>query len=45
MVALPATAYYLSWIRREARASTREIVLAIALGTLIAALAIGFLFL
>ncbi|MEV4251258.1 HXXEE domain-containing protein [Streptosporangium canum] len=45
VVSIPATAYFLSWIRREARASTREIALAIALGTVIAALAIGFLFL
>ncbi|WP_329081236.1 MULTISPECIES: HXXEE domain-containing protein [unclassified Streptosporangium] len=45
VVSIPATAFYLSWIRRQARASTREITLAIAVGTLIAALAIGFLFL
>ncbi|MFI0448865.1 HXXEE domain-containing protein [Actinomadura sp. 6N118] len=45
VVSLPATALYLSWICREARATTREIGLALALGTLIAALAIGFLFL
>ncbi|MEU7901067.1 HXXEE domain-containing protein [Nonomuraea sp. NPDC049152] len=45
VISIPATAYYLAWIRREDRASSREIGLAIALGTLIAALAIGFLFL
>jgi len=45
VVSLPATAVYLSWIRREIRATPGEIGLALALGTLIAALAIGFLFL
>ncbi|GAA3832630.1 hypothetical protein GCM10022226_62390 [Sphaerisporangium flaviroseum] len=45
VVCVPATVYYLAWIRREDRASSREIVLALALGTVIAALAIGFLFL
>ncbi|MEV4182907.1 HXXEE domain-containing protein [Streptosporangium canum] len=45
VVSLPATAYYLAWIRREDRAGSGETVLAIALGTVIAALAIGFLFL
>ncbi|MEV0234178.1 HXXEE domain-containing protein [Nonomuraea sp. NPDC050786] len=45
VVSLPATVYYLAWIRREDRASSREIALAIALGTVIAALAISFLFL
>ncbi|MGN9837106.1 HXXEE domain-containing protein [Nonomuraea sp. H19] len=45
VVAIPATACYLAWIRREERATGREIALAIVLGTLIAAAAIGFLFL
>lgn len=44
-VSIPATACYLAWIRREERARTREIMLAVVLGTLIAAAAIGFLFL
>jgi hypothetical protein len=44
-VSLPATAYYLTWLRRHNRASIRQIALAIPLGTLIAAAAIGFLFL
>ncbi len=45
VVSLPATAVYLAWIRREGRADTREIALALLLGTLIAAAAVGFLFL
>ncbi|TMR94774.1 HXXEE domain-containing protein [Nonomuraea basaltis] len=45
VVSIPATAYYLAWIRREGRATGREIALAIGIGTIIAALAIGFLFL
>ncbi|MET9068686.1 hypothetical protein ACWDR1_26875 [Streptosporangium sandarakinum] len=45
MVSIPATVYHLAWIRREDRAGAKEIALAIALGTVIAALAIGFLFL
>lgn len=45
MVSLPATAYYLARLRREDRARSREIGVAVALGTVIAALALGFLFL
>ncbi|MEU1392745.1 MULTISPECIES: HXXEE domain-containing protein [unclassified Nonomuraea] len=45
VVALPATAWYLAWIRREDRASGREIAVALVVGTLVAAAAIGFLFL
>ncbi|RBQ15822.1 hypothetical protein DP939_32925 [Spongiactinospora rosea] len=45
VVSIPATACYLAWVRRERRATGREIALAIAVGTLIAAAAIGFLFL
>jgi len=45
VISIPATAYYLAWIRREDRASSRQIGLAIGLGTVIAGLAIGFLFL
>ncbi|MGW4498982.1 HXXEE domain-containing protein [Micromonospora sp. NPDC004336] len=44
-VSLPATAYYLTWLWRHRRATGRQIALAIPLGTLIAAAAIGFLFL
>ncbi|MEU4573142.1 hypothetical protein [Nonomuraea sp. NPDC023979] len=42
---LAVTAVYLAWIRCEGRADTREIALALLLGTLIAAAAVGFLFL
>ena len=45
VVSLPATAFYLRWVRREGRVSTREFGLALGIGTVIAALAIGFLFL
>ena len=44
-VSLPATVYYLTWLRRHHRLSPRQLVSAITLGTLIAAAAIGFLFL
>ncbi|MEV1005441.1 HXXEE domain-containing protein [Nonomuraea sp. NPDC050202] len=44
-VSLPATAYYLTWLRRHHHASTRQIAGALIAGTLIAAAAIGFLFL
>ncbi|MFF3668971.1 HXXEE domain-containing protein [Microtetraspora malaysiensis] len=44
-VSLPATAYYLAWLRRHNHLGARQVALAIALGTLIAAGAIGFLFL
>ncbi|MFI6633381.1 hypothetical protein ACIBI7_31270 [Nonomuraea fuscirosea] len=43
MLSLPATAYYLARLRREERACSREIGVAVALGTVIAALALGFL--
>jgi hypothetical protein len=45
VVSIPATAYYFWWIRREGRASAKELILAIVLGTVIGALAISFLFL
>jgi hypothetical protein len=44
-VSLPATAYYLIWLRRHHRLSTRQFTAALSLGTLIAAAAISFLFL
>ena len=44
-VSIPATVLYFAWIRRENRATTRETVVAVGVGTLIAAAAIGFLFL
>ncbi|SFQ66971.1 Protein of unknown function with HXXEE motif-containing protein [Amycolatopsis arida] len=45
VVSIPATVYFFLWVRRQARATTTEITLAITIGTVIAALAIGFLFL
>ncbi|GGT31805.1 HXXEE domain-containing protein [Nonomuraea spiralis] len=45
VVSLPATACYLVWLRRTDRVSPRQIALALVIGTLIAAAAIGFLFL
>lgn len=45
VVSIPATIFYFFWIRREARATNREITTALAIGTVIAALAIAFLFL
>lgn len=44
VVSLPATVFYFAWLRRENRATRREILTSIALGTLLAASAIGFLF-
>jgi hypothetical protein len=44
VVSIPATVYFFTWIRRQARATTAEITLAVAIGTVVAALAIGFLF-
>lgn len=45
VVSIPATLFYFSWIRRESRITGRELAVAILIGTIIAALAIGFLFL
>lgn len=44
-VSLPATAYYLAWLRRHHHLGTRRLTGALIAGTLIAAAAIGFLFL
>lgn len=44
-VSIPATVLYLAWIRRENRATTRELAVGVAAGTLIAAAAVGFLLL
>jgi hypothetical protein len=44
-VSLPATVYYLAWLRRHHRVSNRYLALALTVGTLIAAAAISFLFL
>ena len=45
VVAIPATVVYFTWLRRERRATGQEVVAALAIGTIIAGLAIGFLFL
>ncbi|MEU2201653.1 HXXEE domain-containing protein [Isoptericola sp. NPDC019482] len=45
VVSIPATVAYLVWIRRQNRITIRQIWLAAAIGTAIAAAAIGFLFL
>lgn len=45
VVSLPATAFYFAWLRREQLATPHQTATAITAGTLIAALAIGFLFL
>ncbi|RSM71648.1 hypothetical protein DMB66_07340 [Actinoplanes sp. ATCC 53533] len=45
VVSIPATMYFFTWIRHHARATTTEITVAVAVGTVIAGLAIGFLFL
>lgn len=44
VVSIPATVFYLWWIRHDQRVTRRELALAIGLGTAIAALAISFLF-
>ena len=44
VVSIPATVFYLWWIRRDQRVTPRELAVAIGLGTVIAALAISFLF-
>jgi hypothetical protein len=41
----PATGYFFAWVRRQARATAAELILAVAVGTVVAAVAIGFLFL
>ncbi|MDJ1134180.1 HXXEE domain-containing protein [Streptomyces iconiensis] len=45
VVSIPATVFFFIWIRRQRRATVAELTLAAVIGTLIAALAIGFLFL
>lgn len=44
VVSIPATIYLFAWISRQARATTTEFALAVTIGTVIAGLAIGFLF-
>ena len=45
VVSIPATGYFFAWVRRRARATAAELILAVAVGTVVAAVAIGFLFL
>ncbi|MGI5346636.1 HXXEE domain-containing protein [Streptomyces sp. CA-250714] len=45
VVSIPAAVFFFFWIRRQRRATASELTLAAVIGTLIAALAIGFLFL
>ena len=43
LVSVPATGYFFAWVRRQARATAAELILAVAVGTVVAAVAIGFL--
>jgi len=43
VVSIPATGYFFAWVRRQARATAAELILAVAVGTVVAAVAIGFL--
>jgi hypothetical protein len=45
VVSIRATGYFFAWVRRQARATAAELILAVAVGTVVAAVAIGFLFL
>ena len=45
VVSIPATGSFFAWVRRQARATAAERILAVAVGTVVAAVAIGFLFL
>ncbi|MGC4939903.1 HXXEE domain-containing protein [Kribbella sp. DT2] len=45
VIAIPATGLYFTWLRREHRATGREVLAAMTIGTMIAGLAIGFLLL
>lgn len=44
VVAIPATVVYFTWLLRERRAAGTEVLVAVSIGTLVAGLAIGFLF-
>jgi heme A synthase len=41
VVSVPATGYFFAWVRRQARATAAELILAVAVGTVVAAVAIG----
>jgi len=45
VVSIPATGYFFAWVRRQARATAAELIPAVGIGTVVAAVAIGFLFL
>jgi uncharacterized membrane-anchored protein YitT (DUF2179 family) len=45
VVSIPATGHFFVWVRRQARATAAELILAVAVGTVVAAVASGFLFL
>ena len=45
VVSVAATGYFFAWVRPQARATAAELILAVAVGTVVAAVAIGFLFL
>jgi hypothetical protein len=40
-VSIPATGDFFVWVRRHARATAAELLLAVAVGTVVAAVAIG----
>ena len=44
-MSIPATGHFFAWVRRQARATAAELIPAVAVGTVVAAVAIGFLFL
>jgi hypothetical protein len=41
VVSIPATGYFFVWVRRQVRATAAELILAVAVGTVVAAVAIG----
>ncbi len=43
-VSIPATVFFLAWIHKHRIATGRQVALAAAIGAVIAAAAIGFLF-
>ena len=43
VVSVPATGYFFAWVRRQARDTAAELIPAVAVGTVVAAVAIGFL--
>jgi hypothetical protein len=45
VVSIPTTGFFFAWVRRQARATAAELIPAVAVGTVVAAVAAGFLFL